>query len=161
MDIQFPQILFQIINFGVVAGALTYLLYKPVRKMLQERSDRIEEAQKAAEVTIAEKRQIEELKKKTHRDAEKEAAKILDEATQEAATKRHEVLAQAKKEAMVEIAKMKEEWEQERAASLQSMSGQFADAVIEAVKKLVGEALDKKTHAKIIDNELNLLLKRI
>jgi len=38
MDIQLPQIIFQIVNFGVVVGALTYLLYKPVKKMLDERS---------------------------------------------------------------------------------------------------------------------------
>lgn len=161
MDIQFPQILFQIINFSVVTGALTFLLYKPVRKMLRERSERIEEAQKAAEITIAEKRQIEEMKKKTHRDAEKEAAKILEEANQEAAAKRKEIIANAKKEAINEISKMKQEWEQERAASLQSLSGQFGDAVIEAVKKVTGAALTKKDHAKLIDSELDQLLKHI
>src|SRR5438105_2555479 len=123
MDIEWSQILFQVINFGVVVGALTYLMYKPVKKMLKERSDRIEEAQKAAEITIAEKQQIEEMKKKTQRDAEKEAAKLLDQASEETAAKKKEIMAQAKKEAINEIAKMKKEWEEEKAASLQSMRG--------------------------------------
>ena len=41
MDIQLPQIIYQLVNFGVVFGAVTYLLYKPVQKILDERSKRI------------------------------------------------------------------------------------------------------------------------
>jgi F0F1-type ATP synthase membrane subunit b/b' len=56
MEINFLQILFQAINFGVVFGAITFLLYKPVMKMLDERAKKIAEGQSAAEKSIRERR---------------------------------------------------------------------------------------------------------
>ena len=41
MDIQLPQIIFQLVNFGVVFGAIVYLLYKPTQKILDERAKRV------------------------------------------------------------------------------------------------------------------------
>ena len=64
MDIQITQILFQAINFSVVLGALTFLLYKPVLKMFDERSQKIAEGQKAAEAAIQDKEKLEEARKK-------------------------------------------------------------------------------------------------
>jgi F-type H+-transporting ATPase subunit b len=160
MDIQIPQILFQIINFGVVAGALTYFLYKPVLKVLEERSKKIEEAQKAAEVTLAEKRQIDEMKKKAQKDAEKEAAKLLEEATQAAASRKKELLAKAKEEAIAEKSKAMQSFEEEKSVMVENIQKEFNSAVVAAVEKVIG-AFDKKQHAQLIDKELDKLLERI
>ncbi len=35
--IDWHTLLIEVVNFGIVAGALTYLLYKPVLKMLKDR----------------------------------------------------------------------------------------------------------------------------
>jgi F-type H+-transporting ATPase subunit b len=160
MDIQFPQILFQMINFGVVAGALTYLLYKPVKKMLEERSNRIEEAQKAAEITIAEKRNIEEMKKDAKRKADKEAQALMDAAMKDIEAKRKDLLAKAKKEAAGEVEKMKQAAHEENKAMVEAARKEFTDAVVATVEKVVG-SFDKKAHAKIIDTELENLLQQI
>ena len=65
MNIVFPQILFQIINFSIVMGALWYLLYEPVMKIFSERAKRIEEGQLAAQEAIAQQEKIDELKENT------------------------------------------------------------------------------------------------
>ena len=160
MDIQVTQILFQIVNFSVVVGALTFLLFRPVKKMLDERSSRIEEGQKAAEKAIAEQRALKEMEKKIRRDAEREAAKVLDAANQEVVARRKEVLAQAKKEADEEHTRMMENFEQEKLTIMGSIKMEFADAVIEAVKH-VGISLDKKEQSKLIDTQLDQLLEHI
>ncbi len=161
MDIEFPQILFQLVNFGVVASALTFLLFKPIKKMLDERSQRVEEAQKAAETTLAEERKLEETKKKMHRDAEREAAKILEDASQEAAAKKKELLNQAKREVAAEISQMRGDWDREKATMVEQMTQEFHTAVIEAVKKVTGVALTKKDHANLISAELDKLVQHI
>lgn len=160
MDIQFPQILFQIINFGVVTGVLTFLLIKPVQKMLNERSERIEEAQKAAQATLAERQSIEDMKKKARRQAEEESATLVEEATAAAAQRKKQLISEAKSEAMAEIAKMRQEWLDEKQSMMDSMKASFTDAVFVTVEKVIGEA-DKKTHQKLVDAELKELLKRI
>src|SRR5689334_15718740 len=118
MDIQIPQILFQIVNFGVVAGALTYLLYKPVQKMLAERSSRVEEAQKAAEVTLAEKANIDKMKKDATKAAEKQAAALIEEATKEYQARKKDLMMQAKREAAAEYEKILQTAQDEKKALL-------------------------------------------
>jgi F-type H+-transporting ATPase subunit b len=160
MDIQLPQILFQIVNFGVVAGALTFLLFKPVKKMLEERSNRVEEAQKAAELALAEKKNIDEMKKKAQKDAEKQASALLDETTKDVQARRKDLLAQAKREATAEYEKIVQAAHEERKAMVKATKEQFEEAVFAAVEKLVG-SVDKKAHAKLIDTELENVLKHI
>lgn len=161
MDIQLPQILFQIINFGVVLGALTYLLYKPILKVLDERAKRIEEGQKAAQKAIADQENIEETKKQIRQKAEKEAAKLMDEASKTADQKKTQLAAKAKEEALKEVERLRDAWTDEKRKSLQDMKQAFAEAVITASEKVVGESLNAKLQSKLIDDEFAKLVKNI
>lgn len=161
MDIQLPQIIFQIINFGVVTGVLTYLLYKPVKKMLDERSAKVEEAQKAAEVTIAEKHHIDEMKKKSQKEAEKEAAKILAEARASAESMEKEIVENAKKKAKADVERMYKEWEAEQAGLVKKMKSNFVNEVTSLTEKLIGGSLDSKVMAKYMDSNIEEVIKKI
>lgn len=161
MDIQIPQILFQIINFGVVFGALTYFLYRPIQKILEERAQRIEEGQVAAQANLTEKQKIEELKKQSKKEAEKQAAQILDEARKDAQKTSQELVAKAQEHAKAQILKFQAEWQEQKKEMLKELKQQFAEAVIATSEKVVGASLDKKAHAKLIDEELNSLLKSL
>lgn len=161
MDIQLPQIIFQIINFGVVAGALTYLLYKPVKKMLDERSAKVEEAQKAAEITIAEKHQIDEVKKKVQKEAEKEAAKILLEAKQTAEKMEKEIVMEATQKAKADVQRLYKEWEGEKAGLIKSLKINFANEVVNVVSQVIGTSIDPKTLTKQIDQSVEEIAQKI
>lgn len=161
MEIQLPQILFQIVNFSIVLGALWYLLYKPVLKIFAERAKRIEEGQKAAQKAIEQQEKIGELKAKTTQDLKKESAKVLQEATKEAEDQRSVIIEEAKKQAAAEIERLKKNWEEEQAQRIQQMNQQLVEAVISASEKVIGQSLDKKAHSKLIDQELNQVLKSL
>jgi F-type H+-transporting ATPase subunit b len=121
-------IVVQIVNFAILAGVLTYFLYTPILKLLNDREAKIkkgvEDAEKAEEalaqadtekktiVSLAHK-EAEEIgaRAKTHADVK--AGEIVSEAQEKAvqvlanATARGEELkAQAKKESEAEIAKL-------------------------------------------------------
>lgn len=161
MDIQLTQILFQAINFSVVLGALTYFLYKPVLKMFDERSKKIAEGQKAAEAAIKEKEELETQRKKMESDLKKERAEVLKEAQEEAKAKAQEIVAQAKKEAKAEKSKLVAAWEKEKAALLKEAKQDMADAVIAVSAKVIGKSLDTKAQQKLIDTELDTILKSL
>lgn len=161
MEIQFPQIIFQIINFGVVFGALSYLLYRPINKILDERAKNIEEGQVAAQKALTEQASIDDLKKQAKQKADKEAAKILEEATKAAADKKDKMMAKAKEEALAEVERLRQAWHEEKRSSLQAMKSQFADAVIASAEKVVGKTLNDKTHSSLIDEEFATLIKKI
>ncbi len=161
MEIQLPQILFQIVNFSVVVGALTYLLFKPVQKILDERSNKIAEAQKAAQAVIEEKDAIETLKKQSKRDAEKAAAAILDEAKKDADVRSQELIQKTQEHGKAQLTKLQAEWQNEKKEMVKELKAQFTDAVIATSAKVLGEKLDSKAHSKLIDQEMNTILKAL
>jgi len=161
MDIQITQILFQAINFSVVLGALTFLLYKPVLKMFDERSQKIAEGQKAAEAATKDKDELDAKRKKMEADLKKERATVLKEAQDEAKEKAADIVAQAKKEAKTEKSKLIDGWEAEKAALFQEAKKDMADAVIAVSAKIIGKSLDAKAQSKLIDSELETILKSL
>lgn len=160
MDIQIPQILFQIFNFGVVVGALTYLLYKPVLKILDERSERIAAAQKAAQETLKEKEELATEKAKQVKQAQQEATELLEKAKQDAQSHRQQLMTEAKTEATMLVTKAQAGWEREKEKLAGEMKSEFANAVLLVTEKVIGK-LDKKTQGKLIDTEIKQILGKI
>lgn len=161
MDIQITQILFQAINFSVVLGALTFLLYKPVLKMFDERSQKIADGQKAAEAALKEKDELEATRKKMENDLKKERATILKTAQEEAKKTAEEIVAVARKEAKSEKSKLIDGWEKEKATLLQETKQDLANAVIAVSAKVLSKTIDTKTQQKLIDSELETILKSL
>ena len=85
LNIDFVQILLHLLNFVILAGGLTFLLFKPVSKFMEERRKRCEDqaretAEKAAE---NEKLKLEYEEKLKNVDAE--ISDMRTQAEQEAA----------------------------------------------------------------------------
>ncbi len=161
MDIQLTQILFQLINFAVVVGALTYLLYKPVLKIFEERASKIAEGQKAAQEAIENNKNLEKIKNKMESDLKKERAKVLTQAQEEAKKKASDILATARANAKKDHEKLLKGWEVEKAQLLKNAKAEMTDAVIAVSAKVIGETLNTKVQEKLIDTELSSILKNI
>lgn len=159
MEIKLVQILFQVVNFGVVLGALTVLLYKPILKMLDERAKKVEEADKAAQETLREKEEIDALKKKSKVQADRDAAKLLEKAREQAAELKKELAKKAKDELHQEHEKALSVWKQEKSSMMSEMQKEFASAVFAVTEKLIGQSVDKKAHTKLIDQGIKELAK--
>lgn len=161
MDIQVAQIIYQLINFGIVVGALSYLLYGPIVKILDERSRKIEEGQKAASAAESARDKADVESKKVVQKAEKTAASIIEEAeqTKKEIIKKAEVEARGKAETAVE--NLKDEWQAEKKQHVADMKKSFLEAVTATASKVVSAELDSKKHKKLIDSELDSLLKTI
>lgn len=161
MDIQLPQLLFQIVNFSVVFGALVYLLYKPVQKILDERAERIAESLKEVENIEAEKAKMQAMKAKLKRDAEKEAAKILEEAKQLANKRKKELDEQTKTALQAEMKKAQARWSEEKKALLADSKKQMVDAVVQVSGLVLGKKLDKKADQQLIAKNLDEVLQKL
>lgn len=159
MDIKLNLILFQIVNFGVVFGALVYFLYKPVVKLLDERAKKTADAEKAAMETVKVREEAEEIKAKTRSQAEKDAGKLLEKTKEQAIALKKELSAEAKAAIQADRAKALKNWEEEKSAMMREMQKEFAQGVYSVAEKLLGKAVDKKTHAELIDKSLKELAK--
>ena len=161
MDIQLPQIIYQLVNFGVVFGAVTYLLYKPVQKILDDRAKKIANSLEEVERIEIEKNNIDSLKNKVKNDADKTATLILEEAQKVADTKKKELVSKTKESLQVEVKKAQDAWQEEKKQLISDSKKQMVNAVVEVSSLIIGKKLDAKEDEKFIAQKLETALKEI
>lgn len=106
MEINFTQVLFQIINFSVVLYLLNRVLYKPVMNLLDERAKKINESMAIADKNIKATEESEKFKKAEIAKVRKEASIILATAEKEAKAKADKIIQEAKAKAKAESVAM-------------------------------------------------------
>ncbi len=161
MDIQFPQIIFQMINFGLVLFFLTRLVYKPVLKLLEDRKKKVAEAAKAAEQVLQEKEEIEKLKESTLLKANQKAKKIEDEIRKEAKNDAKLLLERSKEEISAKEAKFSSELAKLKKEELKSMEAEVKKAALVIAEKVLGSSIDGKKHQKLIDDSINEIIESL
>lgn len=119
--------------------------------MLDARAEKIDRASKAADETIREREEIESLKKKSKLQADKESLKLLEKAREQAQELKKDLVKKAKEEIKAEHEKALKSFAQEKVALIAEMEKEFASSVFTVSEKLLGQAIDKKAHAKLID----------
>lgn len=154
MGINLPGLIAQIINFSLLITALYFVLYKPVLKMLDQRSLKIKESLEQADRLKADTAKAEEGIKAQIEQARQEGRNIVAQATQVADRMREEARGQAKAEADAILVRARAEIAAEREAALEELRRQFADLTIAAAGKVVNASLDKNQHKRLIDEVL-------
>ena len=154
-------ILAQILNFLILVVILRAVAYKPVARLLQQRSDKIrndlEQAdadKKAAEQTLAQyKAQL--------ADAQKKAQTIVEKANVTARQEHDAAVAETRKE----IERMKQtaqaEIENERNRAFEEMKSQIVTLSLAAAGKVVSKNLDTKENDKLVNDFISKLDKNM
>jgi F-type H+-transporting ATPase subunit b len=151
LGINGPFLLSQIVNFLILFGALYFLLWKPMLKMLSERKQRIAQGLEDAEQARRDRERAQAEYEERIKQAEQEREAILARAAGEGEQARAEALAQARAQAERVVAEGKEAVERERQRMLADLRGQVAALSIAAANKLIGEALDEQRQRRLID----------
>ena len=143
-----------LVNFLLLFGLLTVILYKPVLKMLDERSAKIKESLEQAEKIKEQTSRSEEQIKAAIETARKEGQIIIAQASQIAAKIKEEAKVEARKEADAIIAKARDEIKLERDKSIGELRSEFANLIVLAAEKIIKESLDTQKHSKLINEVL-------
>lgn len=154
MEIQVTSILLQMLNFGIVAGALAVLLFKPIQKILEERAREIKEGHEASLKAQEAAAAAEELKQKAKREAQQDAKKIVEEAKSDAAKREAELVKEAKAKANDIIAKGEAKGSEAVQSLLAEAQASFTTAVIKTAGEVIGAELDAKKHTALIKKGL-------
>lgn len=154
IGINLPLLLAFVINFVILFGLLGLFLYKPVMKMLDERSKRIKEGMERAEATKEEYARAEEEVKRLVSRAREDGQALVSQATQIGERLREEAKEGARKEAQAIIDRTRAELEEERDRIIDDLRREFVDISISAAEKVIKETLDKKRHRRLIDEAL-------
>lgn len=139
--IDLKLITIQIINFVVLAGALTYLLYKPVLKILREREEKIKQGMADAEEAKTAKLSALEDKKAVIEAAHKEAEAVSKRAEDYANVRAAEIISEADKTAADTMKSASEKAEALREVARKESEAEIAKLAVLATEKILKQEL--------------------
>ena len=146
-----------LLSFALVAALLTYLLYKPVKKMLDSRAERV--ASELNDAT-ADRLAADELKlsyEKLVRDIELERAAVMEEARKIAKDRQNQILDDAKAEAK----EIKERALREIAVEKERIRGSVFEAIVDIsatmAERLISAKIDKTSHDRLFSEAMEEL----
>jgi len=143
-------IIAQAINFAIVFSVLYWFAFKPLAKVMAERTGKISKSLDEAKLIEEKLAQTNEEFNKTIGEAKKQANIILEKAAAQAETKKHETIVRAKEEIGVIINQEKQKMQSEKAITLKEIRKEVADLVILTVEKVLSEKVDAKKDREII-----------
>jgi len=154
IGINLPLLIAFVVNFVILFGLLGLVLYKPVMKMLDERSKKMKESIEQAEATKAQYARAEEEVKKLISKAREDGQALISQASQMGEKIKEEAKEGARKEAQVIVDRTRAELGEERDRIIYELRREFVDISISAAEKVIKETLDKEKHRRLIEETL-------
>ena len=142
------------INIFILFFALSYLLFNPVRDVLEKRKQKI-----AGELADAanDKKSAAEMKAEYEqklKEVSKEADAILEEARRKGKAKEAEIIQEAKAEAARIVERGNREVELERKKALDDMKQEIVSIASLMAEKVVASSIDMKVQDELIEETL-------
>jgi len=154
LGLDLPTFIGQLVSFLILLGLLVYFGYKPIRKMLDERANKIRESMEQAEATKQEYERAKVAVQEQISKARQEGQGVISQATQIGDRLKEEAKEEARKEAQTIVDRTRVELERERDKAIDDLRREFVDTAILAAEKVINETLDKEKHRELIEQAL-------
>jgi len=150
LGINLGYLISQIVNFTILAVLLYFVAYKPVLRMLDERSNRIKKGLEDAETASRRAAQIEQEFEHRLAEARREGQEIIAQAARMSEKTRQDILEKARQEAAEQIEKAKGDISREREMAMTELRQQVADLSLMISRKVIGASLDENRQRQLI-----------
>jgi F-type H+-transporting ATPase subunit b len=154
LGINVSVLLTQIVTFIILLVLLRLFAYKPIMRMMDERSRRIKESMEQAESVKQSSVHAGEQVKKQLEEASREGQERIARAVKAGEDVKQKAQADARREAEVLIERARGEIRQERDDAIGEVRREFADLTVLAAGKVIGRSLDKEQHRELIEKVL-------
>lgn len=151
LGIDLVSLLWQIVAFIALIWILNRLLYRPIRRTLDERARRIREGMEEAERAKEQAARAEEEYRARLEEARRQAQALADEAREQGRLEREKFLEQARAEAQRFLEDARLQLELERRDAARETRRRVAALTVLAAGRLIGESLDPERHRKMVE----------
>ena len=155
LGINLPMLIAQIVNFSILFGVLYLVAYKPVIRILDERSAKIKESMEQTESIKEQVERADEETKKQIEAASKEGQEIVARAIRGGEEVRQQAQQEARGEAEALITRARAENQRGRDDAIDELRKEFAELTILAAGKVIDQSLDEEGHRQLIDKTLD------
>ena len=142
----------QIINFLIIFGFLTLILWRPVVRMLDNRNEKIAQGLEDASVAAKARMNAEQEAEKVLADARTEAARILDEARNRGEELAQTIKGEADGEASKILESAREDAAQARDVELAGLRDQVVNISTALASRVIGENLDAGKQQALVND---------
>ncbi len=147
LNIDFTQVLLHMLNFVILAGGLTLLLFRPVQKFMAERKKYFEDKEKELAEGLEQNKNLKAEYEKKLSSVDAEIEEMRMNAKNETAASAKEYLNSAQEKASAIISEAEAEAEDRKVHILDSAQTEIGELVVEAAQKLLEEnATPDRTH---------------
>jgi F-type H+-transporting ATPase subunit b len=154
LGINWNGLLAQFISFGLLLGLLVLIGYRPITKMLDERSRRVKDSMDQAELIKEHTAKTEKMVQEQLAQARKQGQDLIAQAEQIGERLREEARQQAKQDAEAIVARARGEIQAEQEEAINQLRKEFVDVAIQAAERVINKALDKEAHRQLIEDTL-------
>ena len=154
LGINGPSLIAYLINFVLLLGILIVFAYRPLLRVLDQRSERIRESLEAADRAREEAATSQETIEEQLNEARREGQRLLDQAREAAERYRGEEMDRARQEAESFVERARSDIQRERDAAVQEVRANFGDLAITAAERVIRRSLDRQAHEELISQVL-------
>jgi F-type H+-transporting ATPase subunit b len=154
LGINAPTLITQLVTFVILLLLLRMVAFKPIMRMMDERSKRIKESLEQAESLKQQSAKAEEDLKQQIQQASREGQDRIARAIQAGEDVKHKAEEDAKTEAEKLLNRARQEIRHERDEAIDGVRREFADLTVLAAGKVIEKSLDKADHRALIDKVL-------
>ncbi len=151
LNIDFLQILLHMLNFVILAGGLSFLLYKPVNQFLEQRKAYFAQLEKKNKEALANNEKIRAEYEEKLREADVEIAEHKKNAEKEWAETSARYIEESKVKAAAIILAAEKEAEERKDHILESAQTEIGELVLEAAQKLLSDTVTPERNSVLYD----------
>ena len=155
LDVNIWNFIWSAVNIIILFILLRIFLFKPINKIMNERTRTIQDNMDEAEKS---RREAEDLKQQyadSISSAREEAQQIVMKAHEDAESEKAAILKKSQEEADEIINNARKTIENERKRIIQQAQTQIADLAIEAASRIIGENVDDDKNRRLVDEFLS------
>ena len=154
LGINIPSLIAYLINFVILLGILIFFAYKPLLRVLDQRSERIRESLEAADRARDQAATSREAIEEQLNEARREGQRLLEAAREAVERYRGEEMDRARQEAESFVERARSDIQRERDTAIQEVRANFGDLAITAAERVIRRSLDRQAHQELISQVL-------
>lgn len=156
LNIDFLQVLLHMLNFVILAGGLSLLLYKPICRFLDQRTAHFDELARDNAEKAAENDRLKAEYQQKLADAETEIAARKTQAEKDMADIAENYISQAKDKAEAYLIAAEKEAEERKEHILDSAQTEIGELVLSAAQKLLSDTVTPERDSALYDAYIRL-----
>jgi F-type H+-transporting ATPase subunit b len=147
-------LLAELIAFLIMLFVLARWAYPPIMRAAEARQGQIEEGLRAAQEAEKRLQAVQEEVEKTLAEARAQAREMINRSHQESAAEAEELRERGRRDAQAQVEKARSDIRAERDRAVQELRAQVGALVVDAAGKVLGETIDARAHARLIEDSL-------